>query len=287
MYEIFRTSRSEEQWYQEHGRLLFAWGILNPNGPTLSCVGLRQTGAAGQIEVYYRWLHFLGGETYVLGYVDAASTDLGGEAIEVLRYAFSQEPGRALRRFPIVTCVPHFITLPADKLAQIVAPKDARDLIVSSRAFQEADWGAQSYYLTKYGADFIGRAGAETREALERLSRDPSLDAGQREYLDLTRALRQNVPGFQDWQPDSYRPRPLEDGDIEQWWSTISDPDFTADAIRDLAFMWVGAIHQASRGTLETVEDFETLKRFLESQQCAWFPESYSSHSIAAAMNLG
>ena len=34
MYSMFRVQRTEEQWLQQPGRILFSWAIMNPNGPT-------------------------------------------------------------------------------------------------------------------------------------------------------------------------------------------------------------------------------------------------------------
>jgi hypothetical protein len=51
-----------EEWFDGHGRIFLVWGILNPNGPTLYCLGERRNGRNSQI--FFRWLLMLGGRTY-------------------------------------------------------------------------------------------------------------------------------------------------------------------------------------------------------------------------------
>ena len=59
------------------GRVLLNWSIFNPNGPTVNCLGFRETGAREELEVFFRSFHFLGGEDYCLGYVTAATREDG------------------------------------------------------------------------------------------------------------------------------------------------------------------------------------------------------------------
>ena len=84
MYSIYKVSRTPQEWQKENGLVLFTWSIINPNGPTLSCVGIRNSGSPGQIEVFYRWLHFLGGESFVLGYLTEQSENIKEELLEIL-----------------------------------------------------------------------------------------------------------------------------------------------------------------------------------------------------------
>lgn len=280
MYSIFKIWRTEDQWHRQSGGILFTWSILNPNGPTFSCVGVRECEDPTQIEVFYRWLHFLGGESFVLGFVDRQAKDFSAQVLEVLRYAFAQEPGKALRRFPLVSCVPSFVTPPSTDPAY-VSDDDAKALIAGGRTFREADWGREMYYLRKHGSDFFARAGEETRAAVERAAQDPSLDEEQRKFLEITRRVREDASGFQDWRPDQYTSRPLVADDAAMWWSTVTDPEFTTSGLSQLAHMWVGAIHQS---TIEPVETFDTVKVFLQSQQCEFWPEEWNSRLIRQRM---
>ena len=107
MYSVFRLHRKAADWVGGSIHPLLTWGIANPNGPTVSCIGFRETGARGEIEVFYRWMHFLGGEDYCLGYMRDRPTGGGGtELAEILTNGFSLEPGEVLQRFPLVSTVP-------------------------------------------------------------------------------------------------------------------------------------------------------------------------------------
>ena len=57
-------------WLQNEGRVLMTWNIFNPNGPTLNCIGSITTEDENIETIFYRWLHFLKGESYILGYID-------------------------------------------------------------------------------------------------------------------------------------------------------------------------------------------------------------------------
>lgn len=279
MYSIFKARRTEGQWQRESGRVLFTWGIINPNGPTLSCVGFRNSGCPGQIEVFYRWLHFLGGESFVLGYLSESSEDLAAELMEVLRYAFSQGTGRAMQRFPLVTCVPSFVTLPeGDDMQGLIAATDVRDLIAGSRAFRDTDWGREMYYLRKYGSQFFDRGAEETRAALETAAQDPNLTEEGRRFLEMTRIARAHLPGFNDWKPNQYVSRALlSEGDVSEWWSAVTSQEFTTNCLMQLAHAWVGAIYQVRQTGQEPVEPFELVKDFLEFHQCYLWPEKWNS----------
>lgn len=287
MYSIFKVRRTESQWQQETGLVLFTWSIINPNGPTLSCVGIRNCGCPGQVEVFYRWLHFHGGESFVLGYVSEDSNDIATEILEVLRYAFRQETGRAMQRFPLVTCVPSFVTIPySDGAQRLIKDTDIRDLISGSRAFRETDWGRQMYYLKKYGSRFFDRGAEETRAALETAAEDPDLTEDGRQFLEITRMARAHLPGFNDWRPNQYEPRALADGDVSEWWSVVNSGDFTTSSLRQLAQAWVGATYQVRQTSVTPLEAFELVKDFLAFHQCHLWPEEWDSAFVREQMGL-
>ena len=91
------------------GVLLLSWSIFNPSGPTINCIGLKKTEARSELEVFYRWLHFLGGEDYCLGYVNPREGDYSEDLNEVLQHAFRLEAGDGLQRYALATSVPHVV----------------------------------------------------------------------------------------------------------------------------------------------------------------------------------
>ena len=287
MYSIFKVRRTEDEWRRERGRVLFTWSIINPNGPTLSCIGIRNCGCAGQVEVFYRWLHFYGGESFVLGYLSENSEDFSEELLGVLRYAFKQETGRALQRFPLATCVPSFVTLPdGHDLQKIISDTGVRDLIAGSRAFKDADWGRELYYLRKYGSEFFNRAAEETRAALEQGAQDSTLTEGGSQFLEMTRLLRGHLPAFNDWSPNPYESRAMSETDLSEWWMAVTQQEFRANCLTQLAYAWVGAIYQVRQTLQEPVESFDVVKGFLEFNQCYLWPEEWNSASLRERMGI-
>jgi hypothetical protein len=282
MYSIVQVKRTEQQWTQERGKVLFTWTILNPSGPTLNCVGIRDSGSEGQIEVFYRWMHLLGGEGYVLGFVDESSERFLEELREILKYAFTKDHRSAFNRFPLVTCVPSFVTMPEPPLE----PADVLRLISGSAAFRDADWGSQIYYLQKFGSRFFDRAAEETRESLESIRKDSSQDDVGREYLEIMTHLWGHREGFASWKPDQYRSRPLSEGDTDTWWRTISDDDFIGSCVTQLAQAWVGAIHQSGFKHEDVREPFEVVREFLQAFDHPLWPEEWNTDWLLAQMGL-
>lgn len=283
MFSIFKLHRTEADWLKEEGKILFAWVILNPNGPTFSCVGIRYCGSPGQIEVFYRWLHFTGGESFVLGYVDEGPL-LASDLLEVVRYAFSQRAGSSLTRFPLLTCVPSFVILNDDESSALIQPADVLGCFLLSDHFSNADWGREFYYLQKYGSEFFDRAAEETRETVERLSIEREENTLS-EFLDWTKAKRANLSAFNNWKPDQYLSRPMADKDPVQWWSAITDKQYQLHGLAQLAHAWVGAIFQ-TRETIKPEESFELLRQFIEHHKMTLWSEEWTTESISVRMGL-
>lgn len=287
MYSIHKVKRTHDQWLQEKGRILFTWNIVNPNGPTFSCVGLRQTGDGSQVEVFYRWMHFMGGEGYVLGFVDASANEIEfADCVRnILQHAFKHECGVVLSRFPLVSCVPSFVTLPG----AVLNDSDVFDLISSSPEFVSADWGAQRYYLEKYGSRFFDRAAEETRNALEVVrANDGIRGQASNDFVKMTEIHRGNLEGFRDWKPNQYSPRAIAAGDAQAWWAYVSGEQFCANCCMQLANAWAGSIYQykfADRSKF-IAETFEDVRDFTRTFNHAMWPDSWDSEALLKGMGL-
>jgi len=284
MYAIYKIHRTDEQWFQERGKILFTWNILNPNGPTISCAGIRDTGVEGQVEVFYRWMHFLGGESYVLGYADLNDNE---EAFveslrQIFKYAFTVVNDSALNGFPMVSCVPSFVTAAESPLSA----SDLFEFISSAPEFLGDDWGAQRYYLKKFGSQFFDRAAEETRNAVE-MAREA--EGGDNDFLKFTEFRRGKLPFYKNWQPHQFQSRPIMDGDAEAWWKTINTEEFTSDCLFQLAYAWVGAIYQYQNGNLDkpVAEPFERVRDFLATFNHGLWPADLSSGQIREVMGIG
>ena len=287
MLRIQKVKRPIEHWYQSKGVVLFTWSIINPNGPTVSCVGLRATGVEAEIEVFYRWMHFLGGETYMLGLLDGSDSaeKFDANLKDILSRSFSEKVGPRFDKFPLVSAVPSFVTSPN-------APLNADDvfqLITESPEFTSADWGAQTYYLQKFGSNCFDRAAEETRNAIEKFKADAiNVTEDAKKYAEFIEQKRGNLPGFKNWQPSQFVSRNFVMNDAQQWWDQIYTDDFTDSALSQLGSAWVGAIYQFQSGdsTKKAVESFEDIKNFMSHMKHDLWPDSWSTAELLRSMNL-
>jgi hypothetical protein len=282
VYSVFKLRRSEAEWLEDRGEVLVTWHIFNPNGPTVSCVGLRETGADDEKEVFWRWMHFTGGEDYCLGYVNAEEDEWGRDLLAVLGHAFGLEAGGPLRRFPLVTCVPSAVTLSvSDEWAELL-----RALFAETTAVKGADWGCERYRLTKYGSRLFDRAGEEYREAYENLRSSPDPTVANSETLEMMRLMHAHKPTFADWLPGQYVSRALQDGDVGDWWAMVTSDDYLVPALNQLACAWVGASHRTP-GTREMIRTgFEDVRDFMSHYRHPLWPEEWTTASIAKSMGL-
>lgn len=282
VYSVFKLRRSEAEWLEDRGEVLVTWHIFNPNGPTVNCVGLRETGADAEKEVFWRWMHFTGGEDYCLGYVNAAEDEWGRDLLEVLGHAFGLEAGGPLRRFPLVTCVPYAVSHSVSTdWAELL-----RRLFAESTAVKCADWGRERYRLAKYGSRSFDRAGEEYREAYEDLRSMPNPSVADSEALEMMRLMHAHQPTFANWTPDQYVSRALEHGDVEAWWDTVTSEQYLVPVLAQMAQAWVGASHQTP-GTMEmTRTRFEDVRGFLAHYQHPLWPEEWSTATIAKSMGI-
>lgn len=280
MYSVFQLQRSGQQWLEDSGAVLLTWLLVNPNGPTLNCIGLRDTQARGWHEVFFRWMHFLGGEDYALGYVDTGSSSWQQDLEQILAHAVSLEVGQELRRFPVVTCIPSALrsTVTANEGWDL----KFRRLFSQARAFRLSDWGQERYLLNRYGARFFERAGWETRHAYEEMMAQCP-DDSRREALDWLARTWGRRDGWNDWMPGSFQPRHLADGDVELWWAMASDPDYSAAAAAQFAQMWVGA---PTLCTLATVTSFDEVRDFLAQYQHPLWPQDLTTAAIRDSLGL-
>jgi hypothetical protein len=220
VFSVFPLQRSADEWAADQGSILVSWALFNPNGPTISCIGLRMTGARNAQEVFYRWMHFLGGEDYCLGYIDTDDPAWEADLREIIVYALSLQPGDALRRFPAVGCIPSvvFASVNAEWTAWM------KDAFGATAGLREADWGRECYFLKKYGRDLFGRAGEEVREAYEEMRSSGEESRG--EGLQIPFAMMERIDTFRNWTPGGYRSRRMAGGDVDAWWSVVADADF-------------------------------------------------------------
>lgn len=242
MHNVVPLQRSAAAWLGKPGRLWLSWSIFNPNGPTVSCVGLRDTDRSGRAEVFYRWMHFLGGEDYRLGQIDVHAADSSEQLARILTDAFALQPGTGLARYPMVTCIPSLVV---SNVAEEWLPV-LRACLEKSAAIRDADWGRERYLLSKYGDRLFDRAGEELREAYERMRAEQGSDAETAASLDLMYKMYQQVPSFANWTAGAYASRGLQEGDFDAWWDLVTAESFWPPATAQLAHAWDNTIKQTT-----------------------------------------
>lgn len=246
MHTVIPLQRSAASWLQRPGRIWLSWSIFNPNGPTVSCLGLRESGDPEGVEVFYRWQHLLGGEDYRLGHVDLEAPDARERLSGIFTSAFRLRPGQGFRRFPMVTSIPSLVV---SNVAEDWLPL-LRGCLEQSAAVAGGDWGRERYLLASYGNRLFDRAGEELREAYEHMRRqhesssEPDPLAGER--LGQMYRLYQRVPTFADWAPGRYASRQAEPGDFDAWWEVVTAPEFWPPAAIQLAQAWENVARQSS-----------------------------------------
>ena len=145
------------------------------------------------------------------------------------------------------------------------------------------------YYLRKYGSRLFDRAGEEIREAIQKMARQKPLgDERQRQFEQFIRIRYGSVPTFSDNSAVEYETKPFDPALFAEWWATISDPQFTAFGIGQLASAWVGAIHmnRELRPPLPVVVGFDDVREFLSRFQHPLWPDHLTTSTLRGSMGL-
>jgi hypothetical protein len=239
---IATTADSPGEWWDKGGRILAAWGILNPNGPTLNVLGLRDVG--GTTRFYFRWMHMLGGETTDLPAMDKPTYDA------ILEGAATVDAGlRAAGKIGLFATPPHFMIFDSEdeNMEQLLLSLVVRcsDTPVDQGG---PDWGAHLAYHRKFGNDFFGWAGGQ----LGRLFDEKTADARQRgeEPSEMIRMLGLrygHIPAFRDRQGPQFAPSPITAELLDEWWTTATTREARRQALAHLCAMWEGACGQMAQ----------------------------------------
>jgi hypothetical protein len=235
----------------------------------LKCIGVRDTGANGEQEVFYRWMHFLGGGDFCLGYFNSREEESNQDLAEVVWAGFVASLADFGENNPLVNCIPSFVTLGVtEEWVDFV-----RDRFFSAQAIQEANWGYEQYYLGKYGDRLFERAGEETREAYEGMLVAPDCqDEEAKQSLEMLYARHQHIPSFMAWEPNQCQSRGLEEQDFPAWWDTVTNPEFLGSCLYQWATAWAGATAQSG---LEQKTRFEDVRDFLAHYQHPLWPSDF------------
>ena len=263
-----RSSISEGQvvevageWLDGEGTIFMVWGILNPNGPTLYCLGQREVD--GERRVFFRWLHMLGGRTYFAAPSKSKN----------LTYNEIADSARSIRDHLVQSGLPPlFDTIPSF----LISNRDdttindiARDLISTDPAGMK-DWGRELAYSRMFGADFFRRAGSEIRSTYEEMNRRDDKSEGAVTYLKFIEARFGHLPEFKDAVFPKFQTSDITKEFYDEWWGIISTPEFKEGAITTLSTMWRGASLTVSPEMSDKLVPFEKVIDFLVKYYFDW-----------------
>jgi hypothetical protein len=243
-----------EEWFDGEGRIFLCWGILNPNGPTLYCLGDRELN--GKRRIFFRWLHMFGGSTYYVKAIDREQPtydDILDSALAITKYLSE-------RRLPTpFDVIPSFVIAnDADEAMKSIAKR-----LIKSDAASNKDWGREIAYLDTFGDDFFGRAGCELRAVYE-TAKSKSLKEGEnRDFLKLIEAQYGHIPAFRNAAFPDFRSATLTNDVLEGWWGVVDTVKHSRSAMQHLAEMWPGAISQLSGEMAKNAIPFERVVDFL------------------------
>jgi hypothetical protein len=246
----------KEEWFDGHGHIFLSWGILNPNGPTLYCLGEREI--EGQRRFFFRWLHMLGGVTYFGRTLQEG--EISYQAIFEAASDFAYRLGIQGEKTPF-DVIPSFV-IPNNGDATIA--KIAATLI-SSDAPHMKDWGREVAYLDAFGADYFSRAGCEIRVAYEQMKAKPAHSAADRDYLFFIKARYGHIPAFSEAIAPTFASSGYTQELFDRWWRVVNTSLHMVSGLESLVEMWRGAQSILSDDLKSNATSIEAVLGFLTS----------------------
>lgn len=265
------------------GQILASWFIANPNGPTAFAIGFTEIENTRQL--FYRWMHFTGGNTWLLNTLSDEMDMWEGDFAQTLINSF-------------LTANNFFVAHGGEKVFLNSIPNIVltNDNPAVSKAFYEllnialvqCDWGKEIYYVEKYRNNFFARYEEQFRDIYEKNKNDPN---SSKEFLEYFWAQHSHRKGFQDWQPDRYKSSFLTDTMFNRWVELTTGSDFYPRAIYNFCQMWVGSFENAKHsGLLEKLgakaETLDDMLNFFEEYNLPLMPKKINSDYIRKEMGL-
>ena len=223
-----------------NGELLAGWFIANPNGPTAFALGFVEF--ENSRRMFYKWMHFTGGKTWLSRDLASYFTDSVANFGEILfneLISINNEAIATGKEVKLLLSFPSFVLLNDNPQVRTAFAA----FIQISLGYDE-DWGRELYYLNKYRNHFFSRHEEQYREIYEDLKRDNNVSV---DYLDHFWRANQHRKGFQEWEPNRYRSSGLTEQLFDSWYAQVTDLEFVVGATFCFAQMWVGASVMAER----------------------------------------
>src|SRR5262249_33030340 len=222
----------KKEWWDGEGQIFLAWGILNPNGPTLYVLGNREFD--GKHRTFMRWLHMFGG-----------CTTYATEPVSITTYQGIYEDAASIHEHLVQNhehglfhVIPSFVIANGgdETLADI-----AKRLIAAGPAASD-NWGRRMAYIRQFGSSFFAQAGAEIRETYESmLAEARSKGEEPSESLKWIEWRYGHISDFKDANIPTWTETSLTRELFEEWWRFVSQREYQVQALLALKGMWEGA----------------------------------------------
>ena len=268
-------------WLQKQGRVLLAWAVFNPHGPTLRSVGFVDNG-----EDRHVFLCSLGPgrqAAFSLGTVNPADVRQAEQISDRVRAGLTAA-NEVPADFAPLPCIPSLVSLSSGPSARTAATA----WLHAALASHPFDWGREFYYLDKYGDGLFARAAEEAREALEQWRRtQPDSDA-TRQVVDMAHARFGHMQPFADWQPPEWPRLAFDESVFQRWLGTLTAERFYSRGFHQFAQAWIAASRQrAEAGAALNAVGFDELLAFLRHYRHPIWPADWSEETVAGQMNAG
>lgn len=247
---------STEVWFDGEGRLFLSWDVLNPNGPTLCCLGERIV--RGESQLFYRWLNMFGGATYhVVREAQAQVTynEIHDTATMITQYLSLRGLGT------MFSPIPSFV-IPNDADETI---EDIAKRLIAADEPQTKDWGREVTYIEAFGDDYYARAGCELRVVYEAEMAKPDRSSEMNRRLESTWRHYGDMPAFRDAVLLKFLSSPFTPELFERWWDVVGTARHSNAAIGQLGSMWRGAVSLLSDDRARGAIPFDRVVDFLET----------------------
>jgi len=262
-------------WFDGEGVVFFVWGILNPNGPTLYCLGQKRIN--GKWRIFFRWLHMLGGRTTYSAKLEPNQPyDIYEEAISIHNYLIESGDQGIMRGIPSFLIVNRW----DETFAEIA------NRLVTEGPLARENWGREIAYLRAFGSNFFGRAGCEIREWYDEAKAKKPAEEETFDMVDWVAARYGHLPEFNSAVSPTFEHSEMTPALLDEWWSTITRVDFSGAALLALSSMWKGASSILSDDMKKGVVPFDAVIDFLARYNVDWAVGLRKSKGEAASGSL-
>lgn len=266
------------------GEILASWFIANPNGPTAFAIGY--TEIEDKRRLFYRWMHFTGGCTWLLNSIPEELELWDGEFDHILINSILNA-----NTFFVASGSEHSFLA---SIPQIVLTNG--NIKLSAAFFEflqiglaQCDWGKELYYIEKYGSNLFKRYEEEFRDIFEKLKKDQNIS---QEAITVFWDMHSHRKGFKNWIPNQYQSSYVTDAFFNRWKAIVTNRSYVFNSLYNFCQMWVGSYETAKYNGLlnklgEKAECLTHILNFFEEYNMPLAPKEIDESYIKKQMGLG